>query len=143
MLVGLFAFQTAVSVLSGFLEEAGDGGKKFAETLQKMAATALIFGTIAFSGPIKNLRELSIASAKLKKDFNQLVVGGGFNQARKAGKETNRFENRSIAEGYSMSFQKFTPISLREKAGYNIGRVQNAVSSSGIGRAGLGGFGVG
>ena len=135
VLVGLFAFQTAVSVLSGFLEEAGDSGKKFAETLQKMAATALIFGTIAFSGPIKNLRELSIASAKLKKDFNQLVVGGGFNQARKAGKETNRFENRSIAEGYSMSFQKFTPISLREKAGYNIGRVQNAVSSSGIGRA--------
>lgn len=58
-LIALVAFQSAIAVASGFLNEAGEGGRKLAETLQKVATTALIFGGIAFSGPVKSLKKFS------------------------------------------------------------------------------------
>jgi TP901 family phage tail tape measure protein len=88
VLVGLFAFQTAVSVLTGFLEEAGDGGKKVAETLQKVAATALIFGGIAFSGPIKRLKEFADELAKARKAARDSSTDG-FSKGYRSGKVGN------------------------------------------------------
>ena len=87
VLVGLFAFQTAVSVATGFLEEAGDSGKKVAETLQKVAATALIFGGIAFSGPVKRLKEFSDAILGVTKTAKQSKGGpiSGFSQGFRSG----------------------------------------------------------
>jgi TP901 family phage tail tape measure protein len=91
-LVALVAFQSAVSVLSGFLEQAGDGGKKLAETLQKVATTALIFGGIAFSDPIKKLKEFADELEKTRKAARDSATDGYYKGYRsgRAGESTDK-----------------------------------------------------
>jgi TP901 family phage tail tape measure protein len=87
VLVALFAFQSAVSVLTGFLDQAGESGKKLSETLQKVAGTALIFGGIAFSGPIKRLKEFSNEVFNVTKNTksNKGGILSGYSQGFKKG----------------------------------------------------------
>ena len=147
VLATLFLFQTAVSVASGFFEQAGESGKKLSETLQKIASTALIFGGIAFSGPIKRLKEFADEQAKAKKATNEFkdslkkFTQGSFKESRLAGKETNRYSLQGPV-GNQIPMQKFVPFSLRERLGYGVGKAQRAFIDSPIGR-GVGAVGRG
>jgi hypothetical protein len=59
MLTKLFALQVGVSMLTGFLDQAGESGQRVSDSLNKLMSTLLIFGTIIYAGPIKALKEFS------------------------------------------------------------------------------------
>ena len=126
-LISLIAFQTAVSVLSGFLDEAGESGKKLSETLQKVAGTALIFGGITLSGPVKRLKEFSDAVKNVTKEvkntrggiisgfsqgFKKGLGGEGYEFARPTGSEArrNRLSNRYNLSNTGLSSARFGSI---------------------------------
>lgn len=95
LMSSLFMFQVAVSTASGFLDQFGDTGKRASEALQSMATTALIFGGIAISGPVKRLKELSDTVFKLNKQVNTTVKKGGVFSGLRQG-----FNKGLSGEGY-------------------------------------------
>ena len=100
-LIALVAFQSAISVASGFLDEAGEGGKKLSEALQKVATTALIFGGIAFSGPVKKLKEFADELAKTRKAARDSATDGYYKGYRsgRAGQQTSGLNLMGIVGG--------------------------------------------
>ena len=140
MLAKLLALQVGISVLTGFIDQAGTSGQKFSEGLNKAMTTLLIFGTLIYSGPMKSLKAFADRLNKTSTTLNsapqnrQIGALGGFQKGFGLGlnKRSAGLQNIVTPNG---SLQASPVMSMMSRGGQTAARIAAPIGSA-VGTAG-------